>query len=626
MTTETTTPIQKSKPIHFLNGITHDIENIQDKINYFVDCLELFSNSHSFPLSPINLDSRLLCLSLYKLITSDSAKKYGYIYHYYYHYQHLLIPNTHINKPFSDLLEKLNNDLKDFERKQPWKIRNSGYDPTQLRNSLENVNSEFEHNYFKHVIKELKKAIFCTEHIYRHKHIEIIEECTKIIIVEFCSIGYKMDKIKHIFDEAITNTYENIDSLRGSPIYEIPVPEEIFKLQKTISFTKYKNKVKKYLKASNLESQFNNLMFIHRQAQHQRDFIFRIDDLSIESDRPFVYDGIVFSRSLKEKYVTEKTNSLFNEFFNHRSACSFCEVSVVTGSDDSSLRLAIRKVNEALNYLQYHNVYCQGGHIKLPRLYLSNYIRNGLTRSKVGHNTLMHIRNRDFEHFKDISELEPLKKFPIVNHYFKLDKIFFEAFSAENDFNATSQLWRYCEALFEANTNKKADDLIQILVNYYTSKSGFHIFIGVDQMISSWVYSYLHSSDEQFKVLEMERDTFVNMAYSKLTITERVKQWSEIINHPLINKCKKEAVKLSDEEVKKEINNHYYKILKSANIQRNLFQHSNITIDELKNIWHEQLVIFVGTLRTFLIQDLKKNPTINKIEDLFPDTVVLTKP
>ena len=600
--------------INYINDIKHDSAILQGKINYFVDCLDLLTHSLSFPLCSIKLDAKLLCKAFKQILDSSNNKKYENINHYYFHYKKLLDPESIINEKYKLLLGPLNDELQILES-LPHNDKKK-FDSTNLSLILDKLLAELESSYLLTVLHELKTAVFCAEDIDQHNHKFVIEECSKIIIAEFYNIGFTKDRIQKIFSAAITYKYENFNDLTPSQIREVPVPPEIYVLQKTKSSTVYKNLVKKHLKSSNLETQFNNVFYIFNQAQRDRKFVFKIRNLAISAGEQLEYNGVVFSNSFKEKYASGKGRKAFKDFFNIEQSTAFCEISIRSGYLIDALQKATIIVQDCLNFIHNELGFSSDDGLRKPYLDISEYVLIDLITSLNKRYDALRYDSSDNKYLEYIFELEYLKSNKTVNNYLKVDKIFFQATSSLDRPYSVSEMWRYCEALFDVES--ESHKMIQRLINYYCAKAPYHIYIGVQQMIYLFEGRYHHGGDEKIASLGLDRNKFWELTTKKTNIGDYVNEFNAIIRHPIINNLKATADSLSPEVSFKTIKEHYYKILKGANINRNLYQHSNVVIDEIVNLWYDQFEMFVGSLRHFIIKDLKSNPTIDKVEDLFP--------
>lgn len=606
--------------VNFMSSITHDSIIQQDKINYFVDCLNLITESVGFPFFAQRLNIRILCNSLKEILNSTSSSKYIYLNHYYSHYKEHLSQKNVLNKKYAELIRKLNNQFEIFIKKKPWDKNNKAsntYSSIELGNALEEITQKLNEKYFDTIIDELKLAIFCREDLFQHTHISIIEECSMSIIAELYNIGYTKDKIKNIFKEAIANRYERFNDLYQSQVLKIPVPPEIYSQQSEISFIKYKNRVKKYVKESSLENQFNNLKYLFYQSQRNRKYLFKIKNLRIKAESEIDYNGLIFSSDCSKRYVKDDSRASFKKFFEHDGTLAFCEVEIFNGNEVTALQQAISKIQEGIDFVYYHVSNDKVKRINKPYLDLSEYVEVDKTTTLTKRYGSSLVTTFDVEYLEQVKPLEKIRDNKVISEYLKLDKIFIGAYASESDFAATSELWRYCESLFDDSTGITPAEMIKMLIDYYLKKRNVHHYTGLQRMLLAYTNSLLHSAESKIKEVGLTFQQLNAMCHKRWPVKDYIKVFNKLIHHPLINNKKEELFNLRPGKVNQELKNHFALVLKSLNYQRNLHQHSNISIESLKNIWFEESLLFVETLRIYIINDLKDKPNINKLENLF---------
>lgn len=607
---------KKVNKVNFMSSINHPSIIQRDKINYFVDCLNLITETVGFPFFAQRINIRILCNTLLDILNTTSSSKYLYLYHYYSNYKNHISYKHPLNHPYTALIEKLEKQFEDFVQKKPWDKSCKDYLPNELEKVLVEITRNLNENYFDTIINELKSAIFCKEDLFEHNHILVIEECTKSIIAELYNIGYAKDKIKNIFFEAINNNYENFGGLFKSQILKIPVPPEMYSLQTKISYTKYKNKVRKYVKESSLENQFNNLKYLFYQSQRNRKYLFKIKNLRINSNSEILYNGVLFSRNPSAKYLKKDSLARFKKFFTNDSTCSFCEVEIFNGNEVTAIQQAISKIQEGIDFVYYHVSNDKVKRINKPYLDLSEYVEVDKSTTLITRYGSSLVTTFDVDYLEQLKPLEEIKGSQVVAEYLKLDRIFIGAYALESDYTASSELWRYCESLFDDSTGIKPEEMIKTLINYYLKKRNVHLYTGLQSMLFEYTNVLLHSHESKINELGLTFQQLNAMCNKKWQIKDYVKEFNKIIKHPLINSKKEELFNMKEGKVKEGLERHFTLILKSLNYQRNLYQHSNISIETLKNIWFEESLLFIETLRIHIINDLKLNPKIDKLESL----------
>lgn len=611
--------MSKEKPIAvFMSGITHEVKTMEEKIRFFSDCLDLLVEAQNFPLCRVGVNARILCHILNQLANSDSLFRFSYLNEINKYYGEFLSPTTTLNKKFQTQLEVVLSELNKIDLDKAYdKKKRATYDSSKLKVALKEAIKELDEKYFKVVLDILTTAIFCKEDLYQHDHIEAIETCANEIITEFHAIGYDKTSIKKIFDEVIKSNFRDFKALTPSQVYQIPVPKELYKLQRELTYAKYKNRVQKYLKERGLKNQFEDLVNLHYQKQRERTYVFKVSPLWMESDRDFVYSNVRFSKDLKSKYVNKKTRFDFVKYFDCKDEVTFCEVSVFSGFEKEALMKASNSVREALNFLDYHIAYNDYRREKRPRVDFTRYVVVDNPTVLTGRNLLMRVHKNDLTYFKYLEDLEKLKHHPTVEKYLQVDKVFFEAFTEQSEYNAISELWRYCESLF-TDEGKTPDKMIEKLISYRLSKANFHHLLGLQKMLYSYNYAILHDKKEKVELAYgIPYDEFRTKVYLKMDVEQYVKQWVKKNQHPAIRRQKMYINEFNVTQRNSKLKEYYFRILKTANIQRNLYQHNNVMIDQLRSIWNEETVRLVETVRWFIIEDLKKNPGIDKIESLF---------
>ncbi len=592
--------------MHFISSVTYPDKTIQDKINYFVDCIELMCPSISYPLCPINLDAKLLCIGLQKLVLSRNAKRIKYVKHYFDNYKKLIdVDDLIIKKYYIEQFKKLNQELKTISRLKV----DANHDFTNLLNILSEINTELSESYFENVIKELSTAVLCKENLSKHNHRGIIEHCANIIVVEFSWIGYSKNDVRTAFQTAIMHRADSIDDIDKSNVYKIPVPQDVYQHREE-TYTKYKNRVKKYLKSSTLPDQFKNLVYIFNQSQHKKKFVFKIRNIRIyENETKLEFNNTLFSRSIQEKYVKKNTRKLYKDYFKVEANCMFCETEIFSGNNTDALQKAIVQVNESLNFINA-NI---GEKTRRAYLDLSEYIVIDSSSASKTKKSAISINKFDLKNLNHLSELEKLNNNPSVSQYLKIDKIYFEAFTSEIDPFAVSSLWRYCESLFI--DDKDVHEIQKRILNYYCKRTKQNIYLGPWSRINYFSNDYYHNGKQN--TLGLTNAEYYALLNKQGTLRDCVSDWNKIIRHPLINKISAKSLALSDEKVFTTLYVYYELLLKEAYLLRNLYQHSNIIIEEFQNIWLEMLIDFIGSLRWLIIDDLKAKPNIQNIEDVF---------
>lgn len=592
--------------IHFFNSFTYSTPEIKDKINYFVDCIDFLAESQGRFLCSININTRLLCKGLKKILLCQSSRRWKYFKHYYEHSSHLLSPDFIINcKYYSTDFQTLSISISKYLSDAKKENESIG----DLIAIITKIENELDNSYFENVISEVSKAVLCSKDIHQHNHKEIIEKCAEILIAEFYSIGWDKHDLHTVFETAVMYNRSFIEELKESNIYKIPVPPNIYE-QKKLPFPEYKNLVIGYLQNSTLPDQFKNLIFIYKQAVCKKNFVFKVRNLWFADESKFTYGDVIISKLVLEKYTSDSTKEKYKEFFKEAKNTSFCEVSVVSGNNIDALQKAIVKANEALNYINFN----LGSAATKANLDLSKYVLNDETIANCIGKSPIVLNQDDEKHLKYLHDLNALKEKPAINFYCETDKIFFAAYSESTTTATISSIWRYFESLFL--NEKKAKEVMERLAYYYVKKSDQQHTIGPFMMVQMFAGDYWHKQRQA--ELGMDSDTFLSMENTGKTYTNYITDWNKYIKHPIINSAIDKTLELSELNRHKALYHHFKRILKSAYIQRNLYQHSNIIIEELQGIWFERLVDFAGSLRLYIIDDLKANPDIISVEGLFP--------
>lgn len=611
---EVTNTVSNPK-INLISVITHDKPHIQEKIRYFADSIDLLSKSLNTPFANRNINSKILIKIIYQLLICPNGMKYKYILHHYEYYKHLLSPSDDyfVNKFYKEQFEKVNNELLPY-------LSNKKHDCSTLIQCLKETIDMLDENYLEKVIDELILVVLCDKSLEEHNHIHIIECCANVIISEYSSIGYPSSEIMQVFDSAIAHNLERIDKMYRNEIFQIPAPKELFALKNELSLTKYKNKLKKHLKQSDLKLQFKNIFYLYNQAAHMRSFIFKIQNVQLcrekeNEEMGFEYNGVRFERSFYEKYVKKDTRKGYKDYLKKNENYIFAEVSVFSGNHSQALEIAIRKVNEALNYLNYN-------------LHLDNNIKNKSTKayldlseytsindfwSFLTKKFIIPIKRVSVEAMEETKTLEDNKANPIFANYLNLDKVFFEAVNATSNAYLISDLWRYAESLFDGY--QKPDEIIDRLLAYHSSKSLHLRYYGLFQRCSF----YLHECrlNQKFKDFGYTNEQWHFLLQGLNLTATTIEPLEEIIKHPLVKSLFDKVHSIPEADIQQALNDHYYLILRNCNIQRNLFQHSNFIIGELETIWLEEMVNFMIALRTHIIKDLINNPG-KTIDELIP--------
>ncbi len=562
--------------------------------------------SISYPLCPINLDAKLLCIGLEKLVLSQNGKRIKYIKHYFDTYKKLIdIDDIIVKKYYIEQFKKLNQELKTISQLKV----DANYDFTILLNILSQINTELSTSYFENLVKELSTAVLCKENLSKHNHRGIIEHCANAIIVEFSSIGYSKNDVRMAFQTAIMHRADSINDIDKSNVYKVPVPQDVYQYREE-SYTKYKNRVKKYLKSSTLPDQFKNLVYIFNQSQHKKKFVFKIKNIRIyEQDVKLDFNNTLFSKSVHEKYVKKNTRKSYKDYLKVEPNCMFYEIDIFSGNNADALQKAIVQVNESLNFINA-NI---GEKSRRAYLDLSEYIVIDSSSASITKKYAISINKFDLRNLNHLSELEKLNSNPAVSQYLKIDKIYFEAFTSEIDPFAVSSLWRYCESLFI--DDKDVLEIQKRILKYYCNKTKQNIFLGPWSRVNYFSHDYYHNGKQDS--LGLSNQDYYALLNKKGTFGECVADWNKIIRHPMINKLSTKSLALTDDKIFVALYSYYEVLLKEAYLLRNLYQHSNIIIEEFQNIWLEMLIDFIGSLRWLIIDDLKAKPSVKNIEDIF---------
>lgn len=609
-----------NETISLISGITHDTPHIEEKIRFFADSIDLLSKSLNTPFANKNINSKILVKIIYNLLTCPNGMRRKYIEHHYENYKILLSPTEDyfVKKFYPDLFKKLNQELQQY-------LSNKNYDTTTLSQSLKEIIDVLDANYLEKVVEELILVVLCKESLDKHDHKNIIECCTNVIISEYSSIGYSSNEIMEVFDSAIKHNLEQIDEMYRNEIYQIPVPKEIFLLKKDLTLTKYKNKVKKHLKQSNLKVQFQNIVYLYNQAAHQRSFIFKIQNAQLAKDKEgkelfFEYNGVRFESSFFDKYIKKDTRKGYKNYLKRNENYIFAEVEVFSGNQTQALEMAIRKVKEALNYLNYNLHLDINFKNKSTKAYLdlSEYASINVFWSFITRKFIIPIKRMSVDAMQEIKALEDNKSNPVFANYLNLDKVFFEAMNATSNAYMISDLWRYTESLFDGF--QKPDEIIDRVLSYHSSKSLHLKNYGLFQRCHFFLYQYLHN--QKFEELGYTRDQWWQMLNGLNLMDETINPLEAVIKHPLIKSLFERVHSIPIDEMQKAINDHYHLILRNCNIQRNLFQHSNFIIEEMEMVWLNELIYFMIGLRSHIIKDLINNPgkTIDELIPKVPST------
>jgi hypothetical protein len=133
--------------------------------------------------------------------------------------------------------------------------------------------------------------------------------------------------------------------------------------------------------------------------------------------------------------------------------------------------------------------------------------------------------------------------------------------------------------------------------------------------VNYFSHDYYHNGKQDS--LGFSNQDYYALLNKKGTFGECVADWNKIIRHPMINKLSTKCLALTDDKIFAALYAYYEVLLKEAYLLINLYQHSNIIIEEFQNIWLEMLIDFIGSLRWLIIDDLKAKPSVKNIEDIF---------
>lgn len=595
------------RKIHFIADVPINNAIVKAKLDYFIDSINLIGITLGYPNSPTNINTKLLCSLLLKLSNSFTNKKKKYIKHYYLSFKDGLLRPTDIviKDHYSALFKELETEFDNFI--------NKNMAIASLIVCLEKVNAELESSYYNTINKVLVETFEDGTNLDNAEMRRKIEFCATFITTEFLSVGYNIRDVMQTIRAVLGN-----DALDGETniieLFRIPIPEEIHSRRNEEN---YKELLQSHFRSRTIKSRLESLKGVYDQSLTPNKFIFKIDNVQFLNANEYSFNEITFCNSVRAKYESEYTLELVKEFLKDSPRHVFAEVNVISGAPKDAYNIALIKLKDSLDYLNYQILsYVDPtlNHFK-AEVNLERYlVSNKWSDLTFGNRNPIRIKTTLINDLQEINELEALSSNPIIRTFLNIDKIYFQAFSIYKPAEIASLFWNYCEAFFI--DYKDAPEIISRIVKGMAKRTNDHIWgTGVFRGFEIIHYYRQIGAFSEFGMTKEELHVFQSsVAFDE----EWALKFNLLVNHPLVNNVVNTVKAYTEQEINTQLENHYKLILKDANYQRNLYQHSNVRISEIENLYSEALANFIIVFRHVIIGEIKACPSMENFESIFP--------
>jgi hypothetical protein len=543
---------------HFKNRITHPEVAISDKANFFTDHFEFTTlNLGKVGCPDLENHKSLFEKILFQLdnYTSFSRK---YIEYYsknkYLSSKDGLIKGHYLNQwnKIAPLLK--GNKLKNYDKRQ------------QLSTQIRAIISELDKGMFQKALDEIIKVIICPAPLNEpgHRHIEIIQYYTPIIVTEFVFAGFTIKELSELFKRIFE---KDIKITENKVLTKAPLPPELLEHKNDPEAFYFASK--KYLDKRNLKQQFEGIYFLFKNSLRERVLVFPLKDIITYAKIELEYNGVIFSNQLRKNYVSKRTTKQFYSFFTGRRRL-FAETKVIKGDETSSVEDAKVKIRQSLMFFNSTN---DVEAVLDTDDYIIGDGRNFTRKS----NFAKIIRDSKAKRFHSNKMYDFLKGIDtsITKRIINAEKIYFKALSTHSKEEKLVSFWRYLECFFDSDNYETS--LIREKVGKIISRSSNITFAFLNYNLAFHIL-YNQTSGPSFEPerFGVTREELWNILHPDLLIDFDFKKVHQIIKHPYVTKQMKWQIE-SDQNVKFEKAYEFYtSVLFETYEQRNLIEHAGV--------------------------------------------------
>jgi hypothetical protein len=569
---------------HFRHQITHkNGKLIEDKVNYFADYFDFYYKNWGHHFLPELENHKSLLEKILIQLNNYNEHSKNYLPNYFsnnlLNYKDFIISNFY-SKNWKEFNAIKNNQT------------NLSDSTTRLKATIEiqKLIALLNETLLQNLIDSIVKIFTCEHPLEKHLHKKQLDYLTTILVAEFFYAGFEKDDLKQIFSRILT---KEIKFENANPVTDFPLPEHLHNL-KIDDKEKYFSEVSLFLKNRNLKQQFEGIYNFYKNEQGEKTFIFQIDNLgcNFKNEIDWNYNDVIISNTLSEKYVKENTAKEFANFFENKETV-LAETSVIGINNNSSRNNAIRKVNDAINYLNANRN-------------LSTSINPFYYVIKDKNSSTFHRSYRGSIHSEDKNQFDENNIYKILEGFDdtysvrikNIDTFYVMGISSIYVDVRLKSIWQYFECFFHTALQLE-NELSTILANHFYSSEivffDFLIHIIIDNVNNPKIF-------EKFKDNKKVFDWF----QADTLVEKNLKDISEEINHPYLTPLINKYLKKSNEEKIDFSKKYITKILKESYEQRNIIEHDGKFNEKAVNKLLLSLEKYINVFRWQLIKCIKE--------------------
>ena len=579
---------------HFNNQIHNPEQIVADKVNYFADIFDYFLSTLGKPTFPSLENHKSIFEKIHFQLENYSPHSIKYI-------------KEHLKNKYLSSKDPI---IKDYYLKE-WKVINRYIhndiekNKKKLQTEIRRLISKLDKTLFINTLSNIIAIISSKSRLENDRIINKIEYYTPIIISEFIFSGFPEKDLEKMFDKILTTKVE----IQNNKVKtEIPLPTSLikYKYKPGAKPETFYNKINKYLKSRTLQQQFEGIYHLYKNSLKEKTFIFYLNNIRSVAPIEIQIGDVRFSNQIKKENITKRAiNKEYRSFFTGKDKL-FVQTTLKENNDIIGKEKAIRKINNAINYL---NACIK----KKAYLHLDDYIVQDIDQNIRHKSMLIPIRSDDSEKLAhdDIYKILNNKQSNLVNRYFEIDKIYFYGVTSDFPENTVINYWRFLESFFEAELFKSATVIrsiskilgkncqMQIELDYYN--------LAFQVLHSAYMKHPIENNDGLNPLLEIPEKDLVALLNSNRFDRAEVSNLNRIINHPFINQKLNWVLTTSITQQSKVLEDFYHSILTETYEQRNFIEHRGIFHDKSIDKILTSLPRIVRDFRRIIVNELAQN-------------------
>jgi len=569
-----------------LGGITHDNPIIDKKVKAFYDYFHLYLNKSEYPILKFHpLDNHLSLLAKigfrlnYSKIEVSSKKVLNQLLNH----QLLDVKNDVIarKEKFKDLVSKIRSS-------------HQNSDATKTKEFVEQaivlLNGDYDlikTDYLDFCLDELISYLSCVHELEYHK--TEIEYFTKLIVAEFLRRNFDIDELigvssvfsKILSKDIVVNKTTKYVSTR------FPLPPEIEKQRSNDQ--KFKRIVEDFLLNKSFHEQFKGFITSLQKNNRKGTFIVKVDNVRSNNDIDLSYGDIKIV-SANNIFINHKTKSNYlSKYLDRYLNCKDCIYILkilIYESQKEAMQISFREAEHALSYLNYPNQ-VKGIIDKSEIFILSD---QGLVMN--AKNDLLRLTNEQTYSLNHYLNQDT----PLYDYLFKLDKLYFLAFTGSVNEDKILFSWRYLEALtnsLDVDNVKRIRKISNILLN------NEHDFI--KEKLGVLIINYYNNNRE----LRDNPNYYLGVDSFDKSIDNSVQLIKTNNNYPFINELIESYENIDiDYEM---VYNNYIEKLQYLYEQRNLIIHKSDICNISISLFVSVIQILIKRVRSIVLSNIKEN-------------------